>query len=102
MLEKEGYGAELFHTCCKVGERACATTIDHDSMINVVGIDMVEKLSLLMTPHPRPYVLRRCHDRLDVTHQTIVQFSVGNFSGEIRCDVIPVAMGSCHLLLGEP
>jgi hypothetical protein len=44
MLEDEGYGADLFHTYCKVGEKACATTIDHESLINAVGIDMVEKL----------------------------------------------------------
>ena len=54
LLEEKGYGAELFHTYCKVGEKVCATTIDHDSLINAVGIDMVEKLQLSMTPHPRP------------------------------------------------
>ena len=62
---------------------------------------MVEKLDLLLTPHPRPYMLRRCRDRLDVTHQTTVQFFVGNFSSKVLCDVIPVPLVSCHMLLGE-
>ena len=77
MLEEEGYGADLFHTYCKVVDRSCATTIDHDSAINAVGVDMVEKLELSMTPHPRPYSLRRCHDKLEITHQTMVQFFIG-------------------------
>jgi hypothetical protein len=102
LLEEEGYGSDLFHTYCNVGERSCATTIDHDSSINAVGIDMVEKLELLTTPHPRPYILRRFHDKLNITHKTTVQFSVGKFSCEILCDVIPVPMVSCYLLLGGP
>jgi hypothetical protein len=101
MLEEEGYGTGLFHTYCKVRERACATTIDHDSSINVVGIDMVEKLKLSTTPHPRPYSLRRCHDKLDITHQTLVSFSIGKFSCDVLCDMIPVPLVSCHLVLGE-
>ena len=102
LLEDEGYGADLFHTYCKVGERSCATTVDHDSSINAVGIDMVEKLELSMTPHPRTYSLRRCHNKLDITHQTMVSFSIGKFFCEILCDVMPVPMVACHLLLGEP
>jgi hypothetical protein len=102
MLEEKGYGAELFHTYCTVGPRAFATTIDHYSSINAVGIDMVEKLELSTTSHPRPYSLKRYRDTLDVRSQTMVLFSVGKFSCEILCDVIPVPMVACHLLLGEP
>jgi hypothetical protein len=101
LLEDEGYGANLFHTYSKVGEKACATTIDLDSSINAVGIDMVEKLELSMTPHPRPYTLRRCHDKLNITHQTVVSFSIGKYSCDVLCDVISVPLVSCHLLLGE-
>lgn len=79
LLEEKGYGAQLFHTYCKVGEKVCATTIDHDSSTNAVGIDMVEKLQLTVTPHPRPYSLRTCYDKLDITHQSTVLFSVGKF-----------------------
>ena len=50
LLEEKGYGAELFHTCRKVGEKVCATMTVHDSSINAIGIDMVEKLQLSMTP----------------------------------------------------
>jgi hypothetical protein len=102
MLEDEGYGAELFHTYCKVGERGCALTIDHDNSINAVGIDMMEKLKLSTTPHPEPYSLRRCRDKIDITHQTMVSFSIEKFSCQILFDVIPRPMVSCHLLLGAP
>ena len=83
LLEEKGYGADLFHTYCKVGERVCAMTIDQDSSINAVGINMVENLQLPMKPHPRPYSLRRCYDKLDITYQTTVLFSVGKFSCEV-------------------
>jgi hypothetical protein len=63
---------------------------------------MVEKLELLMTPHPRPYSLRRCHEKIDITHQTMVSFSIGKFSCDVLCDVIPMTLVSCHLLLEEP
>ena len=76
--------------------------IDHDSSVNAVDIDMVEKLELSMTPHPRPYILRRRDDKLHITHQTMVLFSVGKFSCEILCDIIAVSMVSCHMLLGRP
>jgi hypothetical protein len=102
LLEDEGYGADLFHTCCKVGENFCAMTIDLDSSINAVGIDMVEKLELSTTPHPRPYSLRRCHDKLDITHQAMVSFSIGKFLCDVSCDVIPIPMVSCYLVLGQP
>ena len=102
LLEEKGYSAELFHTYCKVREKVFSTTIDRDSSVNMVGIDMVEKLELSMTPHPRPYMLRRCYDKLDITHQTMVLISVGKFSCEALCDIIPVPIVSCHMLLGDP
>ncbi|XBJ16029.1 hypothetical protein VPH35_007759 [Triticum aestivum] len=102
LLEEKGYSADLFHTYCKVGEKVWATMIDHDSLINAVRVDMVDKLHLSMTPHPRPYSLRRCYDKLAIMHQTIVLFSIGKFSCEVLCDIIPVPMDSCHMLLGEP
>ena len=92
LLEEKGYGAELFHTYCKVGEKVCAMTIDHDSSINAVGIDMVEKLQLSTTPHSRSYSLRRCYDKFDITHQTMVLFSVGKFSCEVLCNTHDAAI----------
>jgi len=37
---------------------------------------------------------------VEVTHHVLVPFSIGKFSGEVYCDVVPMA--ACHLLLGTP
>ena len=37
---------------------------------------------------------------LKVTHQVLLTFSIGRYSDEIYCDVIP--MQASHILLGRP
>ena len=101
-LEEEGRWDGLFHTRVVVQERSCAMTIDHMSLINAASIEMVEKLDLPMTPRAQPYLFRWGHEELSVTHQTKVPFLLGNFLCTVLCDVIPVPMVSCHLLLGKP
>ena len=101
-FEEEGYHVSLFHTKVIVRDRACALTIDHWNSINAASIEMVEKLELPLTPHPQPYILHWGRDKLTITHQTKVQFFLGKISYEILCDVIPVHIVSCHLLLGRP
>ena len=101
-LEEEGRWAGLFHTRVVVRERSCAMTIDHMNLINAASIEMVEKLALPKTPRPQSYLFRWGHAELTVTHQTKVPFMLGNYFCEVLCDVIPVSMISCHLLLGKP
>ena len=48
LLEEEGYGADLFHTYCKVGDRSCTTTIDHDSAIKVISLRWIGGFVLLI------------------------------------------------------
>jgi hypothetical protein len=100
--EEEGCSESLFHSRVKVQERACALTIDHMSLINAVSLEMVEKLELPITLHPHPYLLHWGRKNLTITHQTKIHFSLGKLSMEVWCDVIPVHMVSCHLLLGIP
>jgi hypothetical protein len=101
-LEERGSHDKLFHTKAVVRDRVCALTIDHWSSINVASIEMVEKLGLPRTPHPQPYYLHWGSDEFTITQQTKVQICMGKFSGEVCCNIIPVYMVSCHLLLGKP
>ena len=101
-LEEEGRWTGLFHTRVVVRERSCAMTIDHMNLINAASIEMVKKLEIPITAHPKPYFFRWGHEELTVTQQTKVPFLLGKFFCEVLCDVIPAPMVSCHLLLGEP
>ena len=58
-MEEEGIGeVTLFHTRCVVNERRVNLTIDESTTVNMVSIDMVEKLGLNMAPLERPYTLK--------------------------------------------
>jgi len=50
---------------------------------------MVEKLNLIVLPHPKPYKL----------NQVKMQFSIGKYKDEVLCYIVP--MEACHILLGR-
>jgi hypothetical protein len=85
-----------------VQEHACALTIDQTALINAISSELVEKLELPMQPILEPYFLRLGDIKLAITHQTLVQFLLGKLSFAVLCDVLPIHMISCHLLLGRP
>ena len=62
----------------------------------------MEKLSLPMIEHPRPYQLQWFNDSggMKVTHQVLVSFQIGKYEDEVLCDVVP--MEATHILLGRP
>ena len=101
-LEERGQQDNLFHSKVLVQDRGCAVTIDQWSSINVVSLEMVEKLNLPTTLHPQPYTMPWCPDLLTVKYQTKVQCSIGPFSFEVLCDVVPKYLVVFHMLLGEP
>jgi hypothetical protein len=45
----------LFRTSCKTKDRVCKVIIDSGSIDNLVSTEMVEKLELETTAHPKPY-----------------------------------------------
>jgi hypothetical protein len=100
--EEKGHSEQLFHTRVIVQERACALTIDQTALINAVSSELVEKLELPLQPIPEPYFLRLGDIKMVITHQTVVQFLLGKLSFAVLCDVLPIHMISCHLLLGRP
>jgi hypothetical protein len=76
--------------------------IDSGSTDNVVSIEMVEKLGLETTVHPKPYKVSwlQKENHVMVTKQCLVEFKIRGYRDEILCDVIP--MDVCHILLGRP
>ncbi|XP_052477140.1 uncharacterized protein LOC128032566 [Gossypium raimondii] len=92
----------IFHTRCQVQGKLCSVTIDGGSCTNVASTLMVEKLNLPTTKHPTPYKLQWLNDggELKVTKQVLLSFSIGKYSDEVLCDVVPMHAG--HLLLGRP
>ncbi|XP_074304655.1 uncharacterized protein LOC141639422 [Silene latifolia] len=93
---------QLFHTKCRVGDKWCSVIIDGGSCTNVASIEMVSKLCLVTTAHPKPYALYRLDDgsSVRVTQQVRVGIAMGSYEDEVLCDVIP--MDACHILLGRP
>jgi len=92
----------IFHTRCKVFENICSLIVDSGSCCNCCSLRMVEKLSLQVVPHPKPYKLQWINEggELTVDKQVKVEFYVENYKDNILCDV--VTMEACHILLGRP
>ncbi|XP_052732441.1 uncharacterized protein LOC108330354 [Vigna angularis] len=63
---------------------------------------LVEKLNLVVIPHPKPYKLHWLNEDGDITvkNQVKLEISIGNFKDEVICDIVP--MEACHVLLGRP
>jgi len=63
---------------------------------------LVEKLNLPTFKHLKPYKLEWLNEcgEIWVNKQVLVSFSIGKYSDEVLCDVVP--MHTTHLLLGRP
>jgi hypothetical protein len=100
-IEKPVQRNSLFRTACKTKDRVCKVIIDSGSTDNLVSTEMVEKLELKTTTHPRPYKvswLQKGH-HVTITKQCLVEIKIGGYKDETLCDVIP--MDECHILLGR-
>ncbi|KNH03669.1 hypothetical protein BRCH_02722c [Candidatus Burkholderia brachyanthoides] len=76
--------------------------IDSGSSTNIVSTLLVEKLRLPTIKHPNPYRLQWLSDRgeVKVISQAKLTFTIGKYSEEVTCHVVPMEAG--HLLLGRP
>ncbi|XP_074318094.1 uncharacterized protein LOC141654880 [Silene latifolia] len=94
--------SQIFHTKCQVKDKWCSLIIDGGSCTNVASNEMVEKLKLPTTPHPKPYALHWLDDgnKVKITKQVRVALTMGSYNDDILCDVVP--MDACHVLLGQP
>ena len=85
-----------------MGGKICSLIIDGGSCANVVSQTMVDKLKLMVTPHPKPYTIQWLNQSkgLQITQRYLISLSIGKtYKDEIWCDVVP--MDACHVLLGR-
>jgi hypothetical protein len=92
----------LFHTKGVVKDRCIRIIIDGGSCNNLASMEMVEKLSLMTRPHPRPYHIQWFNNsgKVKVTCTVRVHFTIAAYADYVECDVVP--MQACALLLGKP
>jgi hypothetical protein len=92
----------IFHTRCYMNNKVCSMIIDEGSCTNVASTTLVEKLSLPLLKHPRPYKLQWLNEcgEVKVNKQVLMAFTIGRYSDEVLCDVVPMHAG--HILLGRP
>ena len=93
----------IFHTRCTVGGKVCSLIIDGGSCANVAAQSMVDKLKVIVSPHPKPYTIQWLNQSkgLQITQRCLLSLSIGKtYKDEIWCDVVP--MDACHVLLGRP
>ena len=91
----------IFHTRCGVKDNTFSMIIDFGSGVNVVSSYVVEKLKLACiqhTSHKRQWI--NSLGEYKVTKQCMISFSIGKYSDNVLCDVIP--MQDCHIMLGSP
>ncbi|XP_024009444.1 uncharacterized protein LOC112084526 [Eutrema salsugineum] len=91
----------IFHSRCTINAKVCSLIIDGGSCTNVASKYLVDKLGLTKTKHPRPYKLKWLNDEteLKIAEQVTVPFSIGKYTDQVVCDVVPMQAG--HLLLGR-
>ena len=82
----------VFHTRCGIKDNICSMIIDFESDANVISSYVVEKLKLTCIKH-------NDFGELKVTKQCMISFSIGRYSDNVLCDVIP--MQDCHIKLGR-
>lgn len=92
----------IFHTRCLINGKMCTLIIDGGSCTNVASTILVEKLGLPSIKHPSSYKLKWLNEcgEVRVHKQVKVAFSIGRYSDEVLCDVVPIQ--ASHILLGRP
>ncbi|CAL1407602.1 unnamed protein product [Linum trigynum] len=92
----------LFHSRCEINGKIASLVIDGGSCANLISTYAVEKLELKTQKHPKPYHLTWLneHGDLKVNKQVQIEFSLGNYSDSVLCDVVP--MQNADILLGRP
>ncbi|XP_042386562.1 uncharacterized protein LOC121978260 [Zingiber officinale] len=92
----------IFYTRCHVKDRVCGLIIDGGSCVNVASKLMVDKFDLPTLKHRKPYRLQWLNNsgEIKVTKQVLISFTIGSYTDEVLCDVVP--MQASHFLLGRP
>jgi hypothetical protein len=85
-----------------IGERCAATTIDKNSTVNLISIEVVEKLHLAKHASKVPYLLHSSYGTLLISHIADFRLTFGGHTEVVPCGVSPMPLDSCHILLGYP
>jgi hypothetical protein len=76
--------------------------VDSSSQKNLISAEVVKRLNLPTTSHPKPYTIRwlRQGSDLCVSQQCRLSYDINPFKDEVLCDVAPLEV--CEVLLGKP
>jgi len=82
----------LFQSRCKVKGQVCRFIIDGGSCNNIVSTLLVEKLGLQPRRHPHPYHIQWLNNSgtVKVSAMICLSFSIGDYHGELDCDIVPM------------
>jgi len=92
----------IFHTRCTVGGKVRSLIIDGGSCANVASKTMVDKLKLMVTPHPKPYTIQWLNqgNGMQISSRCLLPLSIGkNYKDKILCDIVPI--DACHIPWGD-
>ena len=89
-------------TCMRVGPASCATLMNCYSGMNLVTQSMVDALNLSLIEHPEPYELWWKDKFVKIMHRVEVRFILCGYGDLVMCDVLPMHMHTCSILLGKP
>jgi hypothetical protein len=91
----------LFHFDADIGDTHVAITIDNCSRINLISLEVVEKLQLQTYTHHWPYMLTTNDHLVSIAKTALVPITIYGHTINIECDVIPRTLNFCHLMLGK-
>src|SRR4051812_43520938 len=90
----------LFHFTTEICGRYAATIIDTCSSINLVSVEVVEKLQLYTRALTIPFMLATSGHALPVTQIACVPLTIYGPHRYVSCFIVPRAFNSCHIMLG--
>ncbi|GJU96616.1 putative receptor protein kinase ZmPK1 [Tanacetum coccineum] len=92
----------IFQTRCKINQDVFNVIIDGESSENIISQNIMTRLKLTPTKHPKPYKIGwiKAVREVRVTGQCEVLFTIGKYKDTVLFDIVD--MDVCHVLLGRP
>jgi hypothetical protein len=104
-VEKDPLRALSRYQCfalVRVGLASCATLMNCYSGMNLVSKTMVDALNLPLFEHPEPYEFWWKDKFVKIMHCFEVRLILSGYDALVMCDVLPMRMHTCTILLGKP
>jgi hypothetical protein len=92
----------LFHFQIWVKGSPLQFIVDIRSQKNLISVEVVKRLGLSTTAHPKTYTIRWLHQGRDlrVSQQLRLRYNMKPFTDEVLCDIAPLNV--FDVLLGQP